>query len=129
LAPNLNRHDYVTSGDNDCKQVIIGLYDAIAAVNLTGFLGALHPEFQAEPPGYLPWGGTLNGPGEFKSKALAGMASMINVGSVKLRDLYGEGDRVFVTATARALRTSEEFMIGEDWTVKNGKVYRLRLLL
>jgi hypothetical protein len=55
------------------------------------------------------------------------MASKIDLASIKLQALFGEGDKVFATATANALRSGEEFMIGEDWTVKDGKVYRLRL--
>jgi hypothetical protein len=55
------------------------------------------------------------------------MARMVDIGSIKLRSMFGEGDKVFATATANALSSGEEFMIGEDWTVKDGRVYRLRL--
>ena len=55
------------------------------------------------------------------------MASTIDLGSFKLRSMFGEGDKVFRHCDSQALRSGEEFMIGEDCTVKDGKVYRLRL--
>ena len=41
---------------SDSKKVVQGLYVAIAADDVERFFGAMHPQFQAELPGYLPWG-------------------------------------------------------------------------
>jgi ketosteroid isomerase-like protein len=41
---------------SDGKKVVQALYDAIAAGDVERFLGTMHPQFQAELPGYLPWG-------------------------------------------------------------------------
>ena len=41
---------------SDGKKVVQALYDAIAAGDVERFFGAMHPQFQAELPGYLPWG-------------------------------------------------------------------------
>src|SRR5271170_6058758 len=117
----------VDTVSSDSKKTVQALYDAAAAGDVERFLGTMHPQFQAKLPGYLPWGGVHNGPDEFKTNVLLGMASTIDLGSLKLQSMFGEGDKVFATATAKALRSGEEFMIGEDWTVKDGKVYRLRL--
>jgi ketosteroid isomerase-like protein len=40
--------------------VVQALYDAIAAGDVERFFGARHPQFQAELPGYLPWGKDLD---------------------------------------------------------------------
>jgi hypothetical protein len=42
---------------SDDKKVVQGLHDAIAAGDVERFFGAMHSQFQAELPGYLPWGG------------------------------------------------------------------------
>jgi hypothetical protein len=39
---------------SDSKKVVQGLYVAIAADDVERFFGAMHPQFQAELPGYLP---------------------------------------------------------------------------
>ena len=49
---------------SDGKKVVQGLYDAIAAGGQR-FFGAMHSQFQAELPGYLPWGGIHNEPDAF----------------------------------------------------------------
>ena len=38
------------------RKLVQALYDAIAAGDVERFFGAMHPQFQAELPGYLPWG-------------------------------------------------------------------------
>ena len=39
---------------SDGKKVVQALYHAIAAGDVERFFGAMHPQFQAELPGYLP---------------------------------------------------------------------------
>ena len=55
---------------SDGKKVVQALYDAIAAGDVERFFGAMHPQFQAELPGYLPWGkiGSARCELELKSK-------------------------------------------------------------
>jgi ketosteroid isomerase-like protein len=68
---------------SDSKTVVQALYDAIAAGDVERFFGAMHSQFEAELPGYLPWGGIHNGPDAFKANVLPGMASKIDLASIK----------------------------------------------
>ena len=50
------------------RKLVQALYDAIAAGDVERFFGAMHSQFQAELPGYLPWGGIHNEPDAFNQQ-------------------------------------------------------------
>jgi ketosteroid isomerase-like protein len=116
----------VTSQVSDGKTIVQTFYEDCARHDMDKAFGAMHPEFEIQIPGNLPWGGVHHGAEGFKTHVMPKLALALDPHSVKVQSIYGEGDKVFATVTARSA-SGEDLIIGEDWTVKDGRLYRARV--
>lgn len=109
------------------KRIVNGVYDAIIAGEAEQVFAALHPDFCAEIPPVVPWGGRHEGADAFGRDVLPGVLGVVDMSTLQVRSLFGEGEKVFATATLKTKEHQNEILIGEEWTVSDGKIANLRV--
>jgi ketosteroid isomerase-like protein len=109
------------------KKVIQAFYDAAANGDSVGYLDTLHEDFQIQIPPNLPWGGVHHGPEEFQNNVVPMLSAALDLSSLKVAKLFGEGPEVYAELQAVTADTGEQVIIAENWTVLDGKAWRMRL--
>ena len=109
------------------KRIVNRVYDAIIAGEAEQVFAALHPDFCAEIPPVVPWGGSHHGAVAFGRDVLPSVLGVVDMATLQVRSLFGEGEKVFATATLKTIDHLNEILIGEEWTVRDGKVASLRV--
>lgn len=108
------------------QKLVRRFYKAAAAGDIRAAAALLDENFRTESGGILPWGGIHEGRAAVIANVLGPLATAIDLGSVSIQSIYGEGDRVFATVTA-ATAGGEKVVIGEDWTVKGDRLGAVRV--
>lgn len=111
---------------SESKDAVLRFYEAAASGDPDALAATVHEDFRAEAPPMLPWGGVTEGRDAVIARILPQLAANLNLETLKIASIYGEGEKVFVTLTAETLR-SEPVMLGEDWTLRDGKPAAVRV--
>lgn len=111
---------------NTSKEAVLRFYDAAATGDAEALARSVHEDFRAEAPPMLPWGGVTEGRDAVIARILPQLAAHLDLDSLTIESIYGEGDKVFVTITAATVR-GEPVMLGEDWTLRDGKPAAVRV--
>lgn len=111
---------------SESKDAVMRFYAAAASGDAVALAETVHEDFYAEAPPMLPWGGVTRGRDAVIARILPQLAAALNLETLKIESLYGEGDRVFVTITAETAG-GEPVMLGEDWTLRDGKPSAIRV--
>ncbi len=110
----------------ESKRIVGEVYDAIIAGRGEDVFGALHSEFRADIPPVVPWGGSHEA-AAFGQVVLPRVLEVVDLSTLKVLSLLGENDNVFATATLTTRDGKAEILIGEHWTVREGKISNLRV--
>ncbi|MBA4806362.1 nuclear transport factor 2 family protein [Brevundimonas sp.] len=111
---------------SESKDAVLRFYEAAASGDPDALAATVHEDFRAEAPPMLPWGGVTEGRDAVIARILPQLAANLNLETLKIASIYGEGEKVFVTLTAETLR-GEPVMLGEDWTLRDGKPAAVRV--
>jgi hypothetical protein len=119
------KHDAV-SGTEESRSIIQGVYNAVMAHDDAAYAAALHPELRVSSAPYLPHGGP-DGTVEQWQRMLASVAPVLDINGLEVVDLLADGDKVSATARVKLLSSEETVLFCENWTVRDGRAYRMRV--
>jgi ketosteroid isomerase-like protein len=108
------------------KQIIQDAYDAMAAGDVNGFLGALDTEIEVREPDALPYGGLYRGLGELMGM-FAKAAPVLDSSRMVVEELTAEHDRVVAVLRIPLRDGSAETLISEHWRLRDGKAVELQV--
>jgi ketosteroid isomerase-like protein len=108
------------------RDVVCRVYEASFAGDTAAFPAAMDNDFEEYVPSELPWGGTHRGPIAFVNDVLPRLAAAVDFGRMRLVSVSADGDHVAALLTTYTL-SGEELWIAEHWTLRNGKLWRLRV--
>lgn len=111
---------------SEAKTAVMKFYEAAASGDPVALAATVHEDFRTEAPPMLPWGGVTEGRDAVMARVLPRLAAAMNLDSIKMESIYGEGDKVFVTITAETV-DGDPVMLGEDWTLRDGKPAAVRV--
>jgi len=111
---------------SESKDAVLRFYEAAASGDPDALAATVHEDFRAEAPPMLPWGGVTEGRDAVIARILPQLAANLDLETLKIASIYGEEEKVFVTITAETLR-GEPVMLGEDWTLRDGKPASVRV--
>jgi ketosteroid isomerase-like protein len=114
------------SGTDESRSVIQGIYDAVTTRDDAAFAAALHPDLRVSSAPYLPHGGP-DGTVQQWQQMLASVAPVLDINGLEIVDLLADGDKVSATARVKLLDSEETVLFCENWTVRDGKAYRMRV--
>ena len=86
----------------------------------------MHDDFEEYVPPVLPWGGLHRGPQAFVADVLPRLAAAVDFESMRLISISADGDHVAALLNARSAG-GDELWIAEHWTLRNHKLWRLRV--
>jgi uncharacterized protein len=102
------------------RAALSALYDAVVRGDLEAFLAGMHPEVEIHEPDWLPYGGVYRGTNEVKDVLIAA-TKVIDLSRLSVESMFVDGDQGFVVVRAYALATGAPTLVGEHWTMKDGK--------
>jgi ketosteroid isomerase-like protein len=108
------------------RDLVRGVYEASFGGNLNAIPNAMHEDFVEHVPPVLPWGGTHRGAAPFTELVLPQLAAAVDLASLRLVSVSADGENVVALLTARSAG-GDELWIAEHWTVREGKLWRLRV--
>jgi ketosteroid isomerase-like protein len=108
------------------RRVLEVIYDAAARGDLETFIAGMHPDVEINEPGWLPYGRVYRGV-EGLNELLVAATKVIDLSTVTVQAMIADGDRGFVEVSAHVAGTGAATVIGEHWTVKDGKPWRCRV--
>jgi ketosteroid isomerase-like protein len=108
------------------RDVIRRVYEASFAGDTDAFPAAMHDDFEEYVPPVLPWGGIHRGPTAFANDVLPQLAAAVDFAGMRLISVSADGDHVAALLTTCTL-SGEELWIAEHWTLRDGKLWRLRV--
>ena len=109
----------------DSRAVVEGIYSAVNGGGTRAFMDALHPELRVSSAPYLPHGGPDQTFDEWQ-QMLASL-TVLDINGLVVEQVVADGP--YVSATARVgLKDSEETVLFcENWEIRDGKAYRMRV--
>jgi hypothetical protein len=110
----------------ESRRVIQGIYDAVMARDEAAYAAALHPELRVSSAPYFPHGGPDSSVGQWQ-QMLAALAPVLDINGLEVIDLLADGDKVSATARVRLAGSDETVLFCENWTVRDGQAYRMRV--
>ena len=108
------------------RDLVCAVYEASFAGDADAFVAAMHDDFEEYVPSVLPWGGRHRGPEAFLTNVLPALAAAVDFASMRMISVSADGDDVAALLTARSAG-GEELWIAEHWTLRGGKLWRLRV--
>ncbi|WP_369254345.1 nuclear transport factor 2 family protein [Streptomyces sp. R35] len=102
------------------------MYEAAFRGDMDAFAAAMHEDFEEYIPPVLPWGGVRRGPDAFKNEVLPLLSEALDFGTMRLESLSADGDHVAGLLTAESTK-GDDLHIVEHWTLRDGKVWRMRV--
>jgi ketosteroid isomerase-like protein len=110
----------------ESRSVVQGLYDAVNNSDPDRFNALLHPDLRVSCQPYFPGGGPTSTFDALQGM-LAGLIPILDITGLVLECLTAEGDTVFALARTGLLDSEESILFCEEWTIKDGKAYRMRV--
>lgn len=108
------------------RRLITRMYAAAAAGDMAVLQEILAPDFTAQEPNFLPYGGTYRGLAEFA--ALFGeVGKVIDLGKLELQGLTVEGDVAYGRVRVPLADGGGDASIIEEWHVRDGRVVAARV--
>jgi hypothetical protein len=108
------------------RAVVQGIYDAVMREDTATFFNSLHPQFKVDSAPCFEHGGPDSSIEEWQ-QMLAGLAPVLDINGLTLMSLIADGDQVSATARVKLHSSDEEVLFCENWIIKDGKAFRMRV--
>jgi ketosteroid isomerase-like protein len=108
------------------RQVVLEIYEAMAARDMASFLRLVHPDFAITEPPWLPYGGTHVGI-EAVLDLFRQILEQFEVSRLELRSLTADGERLWTQFVVPARVTGHDVLVAEEWRVVDGRAQSVRV--
>ncbi|WP_157220946.1 nuclear transport factor 2 family protein [Flavisphingomonas formosensis] len=108
------------------KAVVLEFYRAASSGDIDTVAAIMREDFRVEGPAFLPWGGVHEGLDAVMNNLVIPLTGAIDIRSVIISSIYGEGDRVFVILEM-VTHDGKTVTAGEDWRVEEGRLAAARV--
>jgi ketosteroid isomerase-like protein len=108
------------------RQVVLEIYEAMAARDMASFLRLVHPDFAITEPPWLPYGGTHVGI-EAVLDLFRQILEQFEVSRLELRSLTADGERVWTQFVVPARVTGQDVLVAEEWRVVDERAQSVRV--
>jgi ketosteroid isomerase-like protein len=108
------------------RELVREVYEASFAGDMSVFNGAVREDFEAHVAPALPWGGVYLGRETFIANVLPALAAAVDFSTMRVTSISADGDDVVAVVSGRAAG-GDELWIAENWTLRGGKIGRLRV--
>jgi hypothetical protein len=110
------------------RRIGIEVYEAGSRGDLPGLLSLMADDLVVEEPGFLPYGGKYHGP-QGLAELVGKIGAYLDLSSVRLDYLVADGARVIGIMRVKQVGTGEDVLLAEEYTIRDGKVSRLRIFI
>jgi ketosteroid isomerase-like protein len=113
----------------ESEAIVRRIYDDIVSHDVDGFLSLMGDDIEVftAPSMPAPWGGVHHGPKEFRENVFAAAARALDTSQMKVLELFGKGADVFATVEVGVVGADRTMIVGEKWTIRDGKAVHLRV--
>lgn len=114
------------SNTEQSRAVVQGIYDAVMRQDHEAYMSLLHDDLRVSSAPCFAHGGP-DSTVERWQQMLAGLAPVLDISGLSIVDLIADGDRVSATARVKLRGSDDEVLFCENWTIRDGKAYRMRV--
>jgi ketosteroid isomerase-like protein len=108
------------------REVVLGIYDAIATRDMNAFIELVHADYQVIQPPWLPYGGTHTGLAEVATM-FREVLKLFDVSRLELRTLTVEGESVWAQFVVPTRADARKVLVAEEWSIVDGRARSVRV--
>lgn len=122
----MGEHHETVMTTEESRTVVQGIYDAVMRQDNDAFMALLHPQLKVSSAPCFAHGAPDSTVEEWQ-RMLAGLAPVLDISGLSVVSLIADGDKVSATARVKLRGSDDEVLFCENWTVRDGKAYRMRV--